>query len=133
MRAVAQHFLKQKSGKIVSILATYAWTGGPGTAHSASAKAGVLALTKSTAVEWGGFGIRVNAVAPGPVATEGAGSRLWPSKEIEERIRKGIPIKRFGRSEEIANAVCYLVSPYADFINGECLVLDAGEWLNKGI
>ena len=79
------------------------------------------------------FGIRVNAVAPGPVETDGAGSRLWPSKDIEERIRKGIPIKRFGRSEEIANSVCYLVSPYADFINGECLVLDGGEWLNKGI
>ena len=125
--------IKQKQGQILNILATYAWTGGPGTIHSACAKAGVLAMTRTLAVEWARYGIRVNAISPGPFETEGARDRLWPMEEIRKAITDEIPLKRFASPEEVAMGVLYLVSPYASYINGECLVMDGGAWLGKGI
>ncbi len=132
-RAAGREMIAQgRGGKIVSILAPYAWTGGPGTVHSAAAKAGVLAMTRTLAVEWAPYKIRLNAIAPGPVATEGAGSKLWGTPEVEKRLLEGIPVGRIGRPEEIAQAAAYLVSPYAEYINGEALTMDGGEWLGRG-
>ncbi|RMF56905.1 MAG: 2,4-dienoyl-CoA reductase [Calditrichaeota bacterium] len=120
-------------GQIINILATYAWTGGPGTIHSACAKAGVLAMTRTLAVEWARYGIRVNAVAPGPFDTEGARQRLWPTQEMQQAITREIPAGRFATPEEVARAILFLSSPYADYITGECLTIDGGAWLGKGI
>jgi NAD(P)-dependent dehydrogenase (short-subunit alcohol dehydrogenase family) len=125
--------IKQNRGQILNILATYAWTGGPGTIHSACAKAGVLAMTRTLAVEWASHNIRVNAIAPGPFETQGANERLWPSDEIRQSVVKQIPAGRFTTTEEVAQAALYLVSPYSAYITGECLVIDGGGWLGKGI
>ncbi|HPR64800.1 MAG TPA: SDR family oxidoreductase [Thermoanaerobaculia bacterium] len=124
---------RNKGGSILNILATYAWHGGPGTVHSAVAKGGVLAMTRTLAVEWSYLGIRVNAVAPGAMETRGAGDRLWPSEEMEERVRTASLPGRFVSLEEVADACLYLMSPHADYINGECLTLDGGDWLGRGI
>ncbi len=119
--------------QIVNIIATYAWTGGPGTVHSAAAKAGVLSLTRTLAVEWAGHGIRVNAIAPGPIDTEKTREQLWPDPAVQRAILRSIPAGRFGREEEVANACAYLVSDFSDYVTGDCLTLDGGGWLNKGI
>ena len=107
-----------------------AWTGAPGVVHSAAAKAGVLALTRTLAVEWARHKIRVNAIAPGPVHTEGATEHLFPDATIEEGIRRTIPLRRFATLEEIANAACYLLSDYAPYVTGEAFVIDGGQWLS---
>jgi NAD(P)-dependent dehydrogenase (short-subunit alcohol dehydrogenase family) len=120
-------------GVILNIVATYAWTGGPGTIHSACAKAGVLALTRTLAVEWARHGIRSVALAPGPFESRGAADRLWPSEELEERIRSGVPLGRFATREEVAEAAAWLASDRASYITGECLTLDGGAWLGRGI
>lgn len=122
-----------RGGNILNIVATYAWTGGPGTIHSACAKAGVVCMTRTLAVEWARFKIRVNAIAPGPVETEGASEKLWASPEQRSRMLKGIPRGRIGNVEEIAHAAAYLVSDFADLITGEVMVLDGGQWLGKGM
>jgi NAD(P)-dependent dehydrogenase (short-subunit alcohol dehydrogenase family) len=100
--------------------------------HSAAAKVGVLAMTRTLAVEWAQHKIRVNALTPGRVETEGAGSRLWGSPEARAKMLADIPVGRLGRREEIALGASYLVSPYADYINGENLTMDGGNWLGKG-
>ena len=120
-------------GAIVNVLATYAWTGGPGTAHSAAAKAGVLNLTRTLAVEWARHRIRVNAIAPGLVDTPGAAAQLWADEWAREALLAKIPLRRFGREEEIAHACSYLVSDYSDYVTGEVLTLDGGAWLEKGM
>ena len=129
--AVGKKMIAAKSGgAILNVIANYAWTGAPGVVHSASAKAGVLAMTRTLAVEWARHKIRVNAIAPGPVHTEGASERLFPDAQIEEGIRKTIPLRRFANLEEIANAACYLLSDYASYVTGEAMVIDGGQWLS---
>jgi NAD(P)-dependent dehydrogenase (short-subunit alcohol dehydrogenase family) len=121
----------KKPGNILNIVTTYAATnaGSGFVVPSACAKAGVLALTRSLAVEWARYRIRLNAIAPGPFPTEGAFSRLLPSKEIEERAKAGHPMKRFGRHDELANLAAYLLSDQAEYVNGECVTIDGGLWL----
>jgi NAD(P)-dependent dehydrogenase (short-subunit alcohol dehydrogenase family) len=121
----------KQPGQVLSIVTTYAAvnSGSGFVVPSACAKAGVLAMTRSLAVEWAQHHIRLNAIAPGPFPTEGAWSRLLPSKELEERAKNHHPMKRFGRHEELANLAVYLVSEQADYVNGECVVIDGGLWL----
>jgi NAD(P)-dependent dehydrogenase (short-subunit alcohol dehydrogenase family) len=121
------------NAQIVNIVASYAWTGGPGTAHSAAAKAGVVNLTRTLAVEWAQHGIRVNAISPGPVDTAETRERLWPTEEIRERILRRIPLARFGTETDVANACAYLVSDYASFVTGDVLSVDGGAWLEQGM
>jgi len=121
-----------KGGAILNIVTTYAWTGSAFVLPSACAKAGVLALTRSLAVEWAAYRIRVNAIAPGPVPTEGAFSRLLPDPSLEEMARNRIPLKRFGTPREIADAAVYLMSDGAGYVTGDCLTIDGGEWLRSG-
>jgi NAD(P)-dependent dehydrogenase (short-subunit alcohol dehydrogenase family) len=115
-----------RRGSIVNIVATYGETGSGFVVPSACAKAGVLAMTRSLAVEWARYGVRVNAVAPGPFPTEGAWSRLLPTMDLEERAKAAHPMKRFGRHAELTNLIAYLVSPSAEYINGECVTIDGG-------
>lgn len=130
--ALGRRWIAAKTpGNVLNIVTTYAATGsGSGfVVPSACAKAGVLAMTRSLAVEWARHRIRLNAIAPGPFPTEGAFSRLMPSKDFEERAKNSHPMKRFGRHDELANLAAYLISEQAEYINGECVVIDGGLWL----
>jgi NAD(P)-dependent dehydrogenase (short-subunit alcohol dehydrogenase family) len=118
-------------GTVLSIVTTYAWTGSAFVVPSACAKAGVLAMTRSLAVEWGRHGVRLNAVAPGPFPTEGAFSRLVPP-EMAEQARRRIPVGRLGEPGELADLAAYLMSRASGFVNGEVVTIDGGEWLNGG-
>lgn len=122
---------KKLGGNILNISTTYAAAncGSGYVVPSACAKAGVLALTTSLAVEWAKYHIRVNAIAPGPFPTEGAWSRLIPSKQFEEHVLNKHPMKRFGKHPELANLAAFLISDMAEYINGECVVIDGGQWL----
>jgi len=129
--AVGKRMIEKKTGGVMlNVIANYAWTGGPGVIHSASAKAGVLALTRTLAVEWARYKIRVNAIAPGPVHTPGASERLFPDEAIAEGIRKTIPLRRFATLLEIAQAASYMLSDYSSYMTGENFVLDGGQWLS---
>jgi len=119
-----------KGGVMLNVIANYAWTGGPGVIHSASAKAGVLAMTRTLAVEWARHKIRVNCITPGPVDTPGAAQRLFPDPMVIEGIRKTIPLRRFLTLEEVANAASYLLSDFSAYVTGENLVIDGGQWLS---
>jgi NAD(P)-dependent dehydrogenase (short-subunit alcohol dehydrogenase family) len=121
-----------RGGSIVSVLANYVWTGSPGTIHSAAAKAGVMSMTQTLAVEWARHKIRVNAVAPGPIESPGAAKQLWTSPDAVTRITEMVPLHRWGQPSEVADAVTFLVSPMAGFITGETLTLDGGAWLGRG-
>ncbi|MBS2024311.1 MAG: SDR family oxidoreductase [Deltaproteobacteria bacterium] len=121
-----------KGGAMVNIVTTYAWTGSAFVLPSACAKAGVLAMTRSLAVEWAHYGIRVNDIAPGPVNTDGAFSRLMPDPSMEEMARNRVPLKRFGTPREIADAATYLMCDGAGYVTGDCLTVDGGEWLKNG-
>src|SRR3954465_8941227 len=132
-RAVGQYMIaRQRGGAIVSILANYVWTGSPGTGHSAAAKAGVMSMTQTLAVEWASHGIRVNAIAPGPIESAGAAKQLWDSDEAVERITNMVPLRRWGKPEEVADTLAFLVSSHAGFITGEILTIDGGAWLGRG-
>jgi NAD(P)-dependent dehydrogenase (short-subunit alcohol dehydrogenase family) len=132
-RALGRHLIAvRRPGAIVSVLANYVWTGSPGTIHSAAAKAGVLSMTQTLAVEWASRGIRVNAVAPGPIESPGAAKQLWNTPEAVDRIRRAVPLGRWGQPGEVANAVVYLASPLAAFVTGETLTIDGGAWMGKG-
>ncbi|GAB3814738.1 SDR family oxidoreductase [Pontibacter rugosus] len=129
--ALGKHWIEQKQeANILNIVTTYAWTGSGYVVPSACAKAGVLAMTRSLASEWAKYGIRSNAIAPGPFPTEGAWTRLFP-KQLADQLDpvKRIPVGRFGEHQELANLAAYLVSDYAAFVNGEVVTIDGGEWL----
>lgn len=114
---------------VLNITTTYAESGSPYVVPSAVAKAGVLNMTRSLAVEWGKCGIRFNAIAPGPIPTEGAFSRLMPVKSLEDLAKKRNPLGRFGTHKELADLAAFLISDHAGYINGEQIVMDGGEWL----
>ena len=118
---------RKKGGTVLNIVTTYATTGSPYVAPSAAAKAGVLALTKSLASEWAKYGIRHVAIAPGAFPTDGAWSRLAPTKDLSDKMLERIPFKRFGTHEELTNLASFLISDGASFINGEAVVVDGGE------
>ena len=121
---------KNKSGIILNIVTTYAWTGSGYVVPSGCAKAGVLAMTRSLAVEWAKYGIRTVAIAPGPFPTKGAWSRLAPpGLGIDKKMKARIPLKRVGEHIELANLASYLISDQAAYINGEVVTIDGGEWL----
>ncbi len=131
--AVGRRMIAEKrAGSMLNILTTYAWTGSAFVVPSAAAKAGVLALTRSLAVEWATYNIRSNAIAPGPFPTEGAWSRLLPSPELEAESLGRIPLGRFGRHDELANLAAFLISDAAPYINGECVTIDGAAWLASG-
>lgn len=122
-----------KGGAILNIVASYAWTGGPGTAHSAAAKAGVVSLTQTLAAEWGRYGIRTNALSPGIVNTPGSAEKLFPSQEMRDFLARRVPLGRLGTEDEVARAAAYLLSDDAAYVNGAVLVADGGLWLNPGL
>jgi hypothetical protein len=131
-RAAGRRMIEQgDGGAIVSVLASYAWTGGPGTVHSAAAKAGLLAMTRTLAVEWAAHGIRVNAICPGPTETEGAGAALWPTEDDRARVAATVPLGRLATPEEVAWWAAALCSRYAAYITGEVLTIDGGHWLEQ--
>lgn len=130
--AFGKHWIdiKQTSSTILNIVTTYAWTGSAYVVPSATAKAGVLAMTRSLAVEWAKYGIRTNAIAPGPFPTKGAWDRLLPGDLAEKfDMSKKVPLKRVGDHQELANLAAYLVSDFSAYVNGEVIVIDGGEWL----
>ena len=120
---------EKRPASILNIVTTYAWTGSAYVVPSAMGKAGVLALTRSLAVEWGPKGIRSNAIAPGPFPTPGAWKRLIPGEDAEDTMRARIPLKRFGEHRELTDLASYLMSEGSGFINGEVVTIDGGEWL----
>jgi NAD(P)-dependent dehydrogenase (short-subunit alcohol dehydrogenase family) len=132
-REVGKHMIARgRGGSILNIIATYAEDAGPGVCHSAAAKAGVLSLTRTLAVEWARHKIRVNALAPGPIEGTGAAPQLWPTEEGLRRVIADVPLGRIGRPEEVAHAAVYILSDYAAFMTGANVVLDGGQWLSKG-
>jgi len=130
--ALGKYWIKEQinPARILNIVTTYAWTGSAYVVPSATAKAGVLAMTRSLAVEWARYGISSNAIAPGPFPTKGAWDRLLPG-DLKEKFdpAKKIPLKRVGEHQELANLAAYLMSDYAAYINGEVVTIDGGEWL----
>jgi NAD(P)-dependent dehydrogenase (short-subunit alcohol dehydrogenase family) len=132
--AVGKNWIEKKqAGTFLNIVTTYAWTGSGYVVPSACSKAGVLALTRSLAVEWAKYNIRSNAIAPGPFPTEGAWSRLLPGEMVKEfDPAKRVPLKRVGEHQELANLAAYLLSDFSSYINGEVVTIDGGEWLRNG-
>jgi NAD(P)-dependent dehydrogenase (short-subunit alcohol dehydrogenase family) len=130
--AFGKHWIDkgEKNKTVLNIVTTYAWTGSAYVVPSATAKAGVLAMTRSLAVEWAKYGIRMNAIAPGPFPTKGAWDRLLPG-DLKEKfdLAKKVPLKRVGEHQELANLAAYLVSDFSAYVNGEVITIDGGEWL----
>lgn len=131
--AVGNYWIEnKKQGAILNMLATYAWGAGAGVVHSAAAKAGVMSLTRTLAVEWGSkYGIRVNGIAPGPIERTGGADKLWESEQAAERTLKSVPLGRLGKPEEIAELAAFILSDKAAYMNGEIVTLDGGQWLNS--
>lgn len=130
--ALGKHWIDkgEKNKTVLNIVTTYAWTGSGYVVPSATAKAGVLAMTRSLAVEWAKYGIRMNAIAPGPFPTKGAWDRLLPGNLKDQfDITQQVPLRRVGNHQELANLAAYLVSDFSQYINGEVVTIDGGEWL----
>lgn len=129
--AVGKHWIKEKqAGTILNIITTYAFTGSGYVVPSACAKGGVLAMTRSLAAEWGKYGIRNNAIAPGPFPTKGAWDRLLPGDMAKKfDFKNRVPLKRVGEHQELANLAAFLMSDFSSYINGEVITIDGGEWL----
>ena len=129
--ALGKHWIAEKHpGTVLNIVTTYAWTGSGFVVPSACAKAGVLAMTRSLAVEWAKYKIRMNAIAPGPFPTEGAWSRLLPGDLVKKFDPANfVPVGRVGEHQELANLAAYLMSDYSAYVNGEVMTIDGGEWL----
>ncbi len=125
-----RRWLKEgRKASVLSIITTYAWTGSAYVVPSAMAKGGVLAMTRSLAVEWGGRGVRLNAIAPGPFPTAGAWDRLVPRPDLAQVFETKNPLRRVGQHGELANLAAFLLSDMAGYINGEVVTIDGGEWL----
>ncbi|MFD2043939.1 2,4-dienoyl-CoA reductase [Ornithinibacillus salinisoli] len=131
--AVGKYWIeKEVKGTILNMVATYAWNAGAGVIHSSAAKAGVLNMTRTLAVEWGTkYGIRVNAIAPGPIERTGGADKLFESEKAAKRTIQSVPLQRLGQPEEIAELAYFLLSDKATYINGEVVTMDGGQWLNK--
>ena len=130
--AVARELIAAgRPGAILNVVATYAWTGHPGTVHSAAAKAGVVTMSRTLAAEWARYGIRVNCVAPGPTTTEGAGAALWATPEDHARVLSSVPTGRFASPDEIADLCGLLLSDRAGYVTGEVLTVDGGQSLGR--
>ncbi|MGW5150559.1 SDR family oxidoreductase [Rhodococcus koreensis] len=132
-RAAGRHMLATGRGTILNTIASYAWHGHPGTVHSAAAKAGVVAMTRTLAVEWGGRGVRINCIAPGPTETEGAGAALWPTEQDRARVLSSVTAARFTTPQEVAESAAFLLSDRSGYVTGEVLVTDGGQWLGKSV
>ncbi|OLO37874.1 2,4-dienoyl-CoA reductase [Alkalihalophilus pseudofirmus] len=130
---VGKHWIaSQTKGSILNIIATYAWRSGEGVIHSACAKSGVLTMTRTLAVEWGKkYGIRTNAIAPGPIENTGGMDKLFQGEETMKQTIESVPLGRVGQPEEIANLAAFLLSPETEYINGDCITMDGGQWLNQ--
>lgn len=131
--------LRASRGVILNVIATYAWSGEPGALHSACAKAGVLAMTRTLAAEWGRYGIRVNAVAPGPIHTEGTDKNLWSAAsgtgraaDFDDALTAQVPLGRLGEPEDVARAALWLCSEEASWVSGAALAVDGAHWLHGG-
>ena len=130
--AFGKHWIEKKQkATVLNIVTTYSWTGSAFVVPSAAAKAGVLAITRSLAVEWAKYGIRFNAIAPGLFPTKGAWERLLPG-DLQNKfdLKKKVPLQRVGEHQELTNLAAYLISDFSSFINGEVVTIDGGEWLN---
>ncbi len=128
---LGKKWIKDKSdGNVLNIVTTYSWTGSGYVVPSACAKAGVLSMTRSLAVEWAKYKIRSNAIAPGPFPTKGAWERLLPG-DLKEKFdpSKKVPVGRVGEHQELSNLAAYLLSDYSSYINGEVITIDGAEWL----
>ncbi|SIS47689.1 2,4-dienoyl-CoA reductase [Salimicrobium salexigens] len=132
-REVMNYWIANKTkGSILNMVATYAWNAGAGVVHSASAKAGVLTMTRTLAVEWGRrYGVRVNAIAPGPIERTGGAEKLFQSEDAYKRTLGSVPLGRVGTPEEIAKLAGFILSEDASYMNGEVVTLDGGQWLNQ--
>ena len=129
-QAAGQRWIREKQGgSVLNVVTTYAWTGSAFLVPSAAGKAGVLALTRSLAVEWARKGIRLNAIAPGPIPTAGAWGHLVPGSGVEDAVQEHLPVGRFGKHSDFCDLATFLLSDAASFITGECVVADGGEWL----
>lgn len=133
-QTLAKHWIKQKQGgAIINMVASSAWLGAPMNVHSASAKAGVLTMTKTLAVEWGfKYNIRVNAIAPGLIEQTGGIDHLFHDEKTLQQFMKSIPLKRLGQAEEISHLASYLFSEEGSYVNGECITIDGGQSLFTG-
>lgn len=132
--AVGRHLIEaERPGAILNVIASYAWTGHPGTVHSAAAKAGVLTMARTLAVEWARFGIRLNCIAPGPTLTDGAGQALWATDDERDRVLGSVPMHRFAETDEIARLASFLMSDDASYVTGEVLTADGGQSLGKQV
>lgn len=131
-RTVGERMIQQGGGRIINITATLHFKGSPGLMATTAAKASVEAMTKTLALEWAKYNILVNAIAPGPIYSPGANRNLWSNQAFHDRVRRGVPLGRFGAVEDVANLAVYLASPAGDYMTGATLVVDGGEWLKKG-